>query len=73
MITKSAALMANQNTKKRIAPLFVPDLPLCGLVEAHAAGRSLTDVATEVGRGLDRASEGLTSLLPQPLTPQGTL
>ena len=61
------------NAKKRIAPLLVPDLPLCRLVEAHTSGKSLADLAKEVERGLDSVSEGLTSLLPQPLTPQGTL
>jgi len=63
----------NETTNKRIAPSLVPDLPLCGLVEAHTAGRSLADVAADVEVGLERVSEGFGSLLPQPLTPQGTL
>jgi hypothetical protein len=61
------------NAKKRMVPFLVPDLPLCGLVEAHTFGRSLADLAKEVEQGLDSVSEGLTSLLLQPLIPQGTL
>ena len=55
------------------APNLSVDLPLCGLVEALASGQSLGDVAGDVGLALDRISEGLFSLLPHPLTPQGTL
>jgi hypothetical protein len=58
------------NTKKRIAPLFVPDLPLCGLVEAHAAGRSLTDVATEVGRGSTAPQKGSLACCPSRSPPR---
>jgi hypothetical protein len=49
------------------------DLSLCGLVEALASGQSFGDVAGDVGLGLDRIYEGLFSLLPHLLTPQGTL
>jgi hypothetical protein len=56
-----------------MVPFLVPDLPLCGLVKAHTFGRSLADLAKEVEQGLDSVSEGLTSLLLQPLIPQGTL
>lgn len=57
--------------KKRIAPLLDPHLPLYGLVEAHTSGKSLSEIAQDVDRGLDLVSNGLRALLPPKLTPQG--
>lgn len=56
-----------------VETLLDANLPLFGLIEALAAGQSLDAVACEVDSGLDSVSGGLGSLLPRPLTPQGTL
>lgn len=58
---------------KRIAPCLVPELPLHGLVEAHTSGQSLAEVAEEVERGLDLVANELRALMPESLTPRGTL
>jgi hypothetical protein len=49
------------------------ELPLFGLVDALAKGRSLSTVANDVELGLDHISEILGDLLPEWLTPQATL
>jgi hypothetical protein len=56
-----------------VAERLSPGLPLSGLVEALTSGDSLAATADEVNIGLDLVSDGLFSLLPQPLTPEGTL
>lgn len=65
--------LVHYGVHKSTAPQLSPNLPLYGLVEALAQGRSLYVVANDVGMGLDRVSEVLVSMLPQELTPQATL
>lgn len=65
--------LVHYGVQERIASLLSPDLAFFGLVEAHTSGQSLEAVSKDVEVGLDLISEGLGKLLPQPLTPQGTL
>lgn len=47
----------------RMAPLFDPHLPLFGLVEAYADGRSFAAMTSDVELGLERVAAGLRDLL----------
>ncbi len=49
----------------RMAPRLDPRLPLFGLVEAHANGRSFAAMTSDVELGLQRISDGLRGLLPR--------
>ena len=55
----------------RMAPRLDPRLPLFGLVEAHANGRSFAAMRSDVELGLQRVSDGLRSLLPRMSAPRG--
>lgn len=55
----------------RIAPRLDPRLPLFGLVEAHANGRSFATVASDLELGLRRVPDGLRGLLPRLPAPRG--
>ncbi len=58
---------------KRAARRLSPQLPLCGLVEAHVDGETLLGMENKIEVGLDHLSRGLRDLLPRIPTPQGTL
>lgn len=58
---------------KRTSSRLSDDPPLFSLVEAHTDGKSLSEVANDVGLGLDCVAEGLCGLLPQTLSTEGTL
>lgn len=59
--------------RKRTASRLSADLPLFGLIEALGNGRSFKVLAKDVDLGIARVSDGLRSLLPLDLAPEGTL
>lgn len=61
------------DVEDRIAAQLSPNLPLFGLIEAHIPGLTLSDLEHDIDLGLGLVSEGLRTLLPDSLTPQGTL
>lgn len=65
--------LVHYRVHKDTASQLSADLPLFGLVEALAQGKSLSVVASDVEVGLDHISEMLGDLLPEYLTPEGTL
>lgn len=65
--------LVHYRVHKDTASQLSADLPLFGLVEALAQGKSLSVVAGDVEVGLDHISEMLGDLLPEYLTPEGTL
>jgi len=65
--------LVHYGVHKSTASQLSADLPLFGLVEALAKGRSLSTVANDVELGLNHISEIFGGLLPERLTPQETL
>jgi hypothetical protein len=65
--------LVHYGVPKRIAPELTSKLPLFGLVEAHSNGRSFESMRHEAALGLAYTYHQLRPLLPQTLTPQGTL
>lgn len=65
--------LVHYNVHKSTVPHLSPKLPLFGLVEVLTQGKSLAAMASDVEQGLDRVSNILCGLLPQKLTPEGTL
>jgi hypothetical protein len=64
--------LVHYGVHKSTASQLSAKLPLFGLVEALAEGRSLSTVANDVELGLNHISEILGGLLPGRLTPQET-
>jgi hypothetical protein len=58
---------------KRAAAHLSDHLPLLGLAEAHAPGKTLASLSHDVGLSLDQVAAELGGLLPQTITPQGML
>jgi hypothetical protein len=65
--------LVHYTVPKREASELSSNLPLFGLVEAHSNGRSLEAMRHDVALGLAYVSQGIRSLLPQTLKPQGTI
>lgn len=65
--------LVHYDVHKRTASQLFADLPLFGLVEALAQGKSLAAVASDVEKGLSLVSDLLCGLLPEKLTPEATL
>lgn len=65
--------LVHYSVHRSTAPQLSPRLPLFGLVEALAHGKSFGDMTNCVGVGLDRVAELVSSMLPEKLAPQGTL
>ncbi|MDX5895295.1 hypothetical protein [Rubrobacter radiotolerans] len=65
--------LVHYGVHKSTASQLSPNLPLFGLVETLTHGKSLAAVAGDVESGLDRVAELLGSMLPENLTPEGTL
>lgn len=64
--------LIHYGVSKSALPRLSTDLPLCGLVEANANGKSFAEMASDVQLGLDCVSQGLQRMMPQALTPEGT-
>jgi hypothetical protein len=65
--------LVHYGVPKRKASALSSNLPLFGLVEAHSNGTSFETMRHDVALGLAYISQGIRSLLPQTITPQGTL
>jgi hypothetical protein len=65
--------LVHYGVHKSTVPQLSANLPLFGLVEALAQGKSLAAVANDVEIGLDRVAEVLGSMLPENLHPEATL
>ncbi len=65
--------LVHYKVHKRTESQLSADLPLFGLVEALAQGKSLAAMASDVDLGLDLISEMLGNLLPEKLAPEATL